>query len=346
MRPPRRGTTEGQSRKARSRPDKIGGGPMIPARGRLPVLGVVALVLVASASPGVRGQAPKPAEGARPAPGAVEIRFTDGTSQKLTLLDPKIEFTTPYGKLSVPAADVQRLDCATRIPEDVARQVEKAVADLGSPDFKAREAATAELLRLGARAYPAVLEASRSDDPEVKRRATAVLEKVRQSGPPDMLKVRKNDVLTAGGSTIAGRLDAGSLRVSTAEGREKEVKLADVRGLRSLTANAPPAEAIDVRPDPGTPRALAGPPGTAFYFRVTGAAGGSLWGSDVYTSDSTIAKAAVHAGVLKVGETGVVKVTLVAPPPTFQGGTRNGVTSSPYGAYPGAYTVEKVDPDN
>jgi hypothetical protein len=34
-----------------------------------------------------------------------------------------------------------------------------------------------------------------------------------------------------------------------------------------------------------------------------------------------------------------VRVTILPPPPAFGGSTQNGVTSSPYGAYPAAYQV-------
>ena len=37
--------------------------------------------------------------------------------------------------------------------------------------------------------------------------------------------------------------------------------------------------------------------GASFYFRVTGATEGPLWGTDVYTGDSALAAAAVHAGL-------------------------------------------------
>ena len=83
-------------------------------------------------------------------------------------------------------------------------------------------------------------------------------------------------------------------------------------------------------------------PGTTYYFRVTGDASGSLWGSDVYTGDSVLATAAVHAGVLKPGETAVVRVTVMAPLTQYQGSVRHGVTSHDYGRYGTAYRVDRV----
>jgi hypothetical protein len=69
---------------------------------------------------------------------------------------------------------------------------------------------------------------------------------------------------------------------------------------------------------------------------------GVVHGSGVYTTDSTLALAAVHAGVLKVGEAGVVKVTVLGPGTSFAGVTRNGVTSQPFGFYPATYRVGKA----
>src|SRR3954452_7394674 len=66
--------------------------------------------------------------------------------------------------------------------------------------------------------------------------------------------------------------------------------------------------------------------GAAYYFRVTGVTEGQLWGTDIYSGDSTIGAAAVHAGLLKPGATAFLKVTVVAPPEKFPGIVRNGVT--------------------
>ena len=47
--------------------------------------------------------------------------------------------------------------------------------------------------------------------------------------------------------------------------------------------------------------------GATYYFRVTGVTEGQLWGTDIYSGDSTIGAAAVHAGLLKPGKTDVLR---------------------------------------
>jgi LCCL domain len=83
-------------------------------------------------------------------------------------------------------------------------------------------------------------------------------------------------------------------------------------------------------------------PGVTYYFRVIGTVDGSVWGTDVYTGDSALAAAAVHAGAVKAGETTVVRVTVMPPLAQYQGSVRNGVTSHDYGRYGTAYRVDRV----
>lgn len=82
--------------------------------------------------------------------------------------------------------------------------------------------------------------------------------------------------------------------------------------------------------------------GATYYFRVTGDASGALWGTDIYTGDSAIAAAAVHAGAIKIGETAVVKITVERPLAQYQGSARNGVTSHEFGRYETAYRIARV----
>jgi hypothetical protein len=94
--------------------------------------------------------------------------------------------------------------------------------------------------------------------------------------------------------------------------------------------------------DPGYFSAPATDIGKVFYYKVTGNAGGSTWGTDVYTTDSHLATSAVHAGVLRVGQEGIVKVTVLPGQQNYPSTTRNGVTSSYWGRWGVSFKVERV----
>jgi hypothetical protein len=97
----------------------------------------------------------------------------------------------------------------------------------------------------------------------------------------------------------------------------------------------------DVQPAPTNLEAYRGRIGESFLFSATGSTAGPLWGTDIYTTDSAPAKAAVHAGVLRNGETGVIRVTIVERQPNYKGIARNCVTSSAWhDPWHGAYRVE------
>lgn len=79
-----------------------------------------------------------------------------------------------------------------------------------------------------------------------------------------------------------------------------------------------------------------------FYFKVTGTTDGEVWGSGIYTDDSKLAAAAVHAGVLKKGETGIIKVTILAGQASYDGTTENEVTTAGYGDWEGSFKIEAL----
>ena len=66
---------------------------------------------------------------------------------------------------------------------------------------------------------------------------------------------------------------------------------------------------------------------------------GRVWGSDLYTSDSSICAAAAHAGVIDASVGGRVSVAAAGPQPSFVAATRNGVSSSTFGAWPNSFRV-------
>src|SRR3954452_22063910 len=106
-------------------------------------------------------------------------------------------------------------------------------------------------------------------------------------------------------------------------------------GVRAGDPNAVRAQAA-----PGTMVDYRDRVGQSFYFDVTGSTDGTVWGSDVYTDDSPVATAAVHAGLLKAGERGVVRVTVLPARDQYDGSTRNGVTTQPYAQWYGSYRFD------
>lgn len=86
-------------------------------------------------------------------------------------------------------------------------------------------------------------------------------------------------------------------------------------------------------------------PGTVTYMLLTGSTSGRVWGTDVYTIDSSPAAASVHAGALAPGQTGVVRITFLEGMKSYQGSSRGGVLSMPFGSYGASYSVESIEGD-
>ena len=93
---------------------------------------------------------------------------------------------------------------------------------------------------------------------------------------------------------------------------------------------------------PGGMHGLCGTVGATYYFRVTGATEGTVWGTDVYTRDSSLGVAAVHAGLLKSGETAVLRLKVVPAQKSYPGSTRNGVTTTDYAEFPECWTLSAI----
>lgn len=67
---------------------------------------------------------------------------------------------------------------------------------------------------------------------------------------------------------------------------------------------------------------------------------GTVWGTDVYTDDSSICRAALHAGVVPAGG-GPVRVQSAPARQSYAASTRNGVTTQQFGPWAGAFGFAK-----
>jgi hypothetical protein len=67
---------------------------------------------------------------------------------------------------------------------------------------------------------------------------------------------------------------------------------------------------------------------------------GGLWGTDVYTADSWVCRAAIHAGYL-TRDGGMIVVIIEPGRRSYAASTRNGVTSKDFGPYDRSYRLER-----
>ena len=75
-----------------------------------------------------------------------------------------------------------------------------------------------------------------------------------------------------------------------------------------------------------------------FSFGITGSVDGSVYGTDIYTDDSDISTAAVHAGVLRVGETKTIIVKILRDQESYVGSIQNVISSLSYVSWQGSYS--------
>jgi len=125
----------------------------------------------------------------------------------------------------------------------------------------------------------------------------------------------------------------------------KEAKLDEAIAVRDLlkslrTGTGTGTATVAALPDPGYVNNTNADIGKVFYYEVAGNHG-SIYGTDVYTTGSHLGTAAVHCGLLKIGEKGVVRVTILPGQASYVGSTRNAVTSSGYGLWAVSFKVER-----
>ncbi len=65
----------------------------------------------------------------------------------------------------------------------------------------------------------------------------------------------------------------------------------------------------------------------------------SVWGTGVYTDDSSVCAAGVHAGLITFARGGTVVIEIRPGRSSYTGSTRNGVSSKSYGSWGGSFVL-------
>jgi hypothetical protein len=175
-----------------------------------------------------------------------EVRFADGSTVRVLLMQETLDVTTKYGKLKVPTTEIRRIDFGIHMPEDVTKQVADAIARLASDTFNQREAAGKDLVALGANAYPALKAAARSGDPEVAQRAVTVIEKIKEKVPASQLRTKVEDAVVTNEFPIQGLIANSTIKVRTAYFGDLDLKVTELRSIRWTAGNS---EAVDLLVD-------------------------------------------------------------------------------------------------
>lgn len=191
---------------------------------------VVASLVLLSLSAGRPDEAKKTGK-----PGEVIAAFHDGTKVRMVILQDKLEVTTRYGKLTVPTTEIRKVEFGFRVPEETARKLEQAIANLGSPNYPERETATKDLVALGRLAYPSLLKAAKGNDLETTKRVEDIIKEIKQKVPSDQLRSRTDDLIHTSEFIIAGRIDSATLKAKSEHFGEVQIKVVDLRNLYSTS---------------------------------------------------------------------------------------------------------------
>jgi hypothetical protein len=94
-----------------------------------------------------------------------------------------------------------------------------------------------------------------------------------------------------------------------------------------------------------TAQYLRGHNGSRYHFRCPARGSiGSIWGTNVYTDDSSVCTAAVHAGKITRAGGGLVLIQISPGRSHYSSSTRHGVASQSYGSWGGSFTVVSAQP--
>ncbi len=180
--------------------------------------------------------------------------------------------------------------------------------------------------------------------------------------------LRKNGIFIPTSSEVASTaLQLKKKGLSSEKKNRLKAKLKKLR--RALKANSKICAGIGASPKPSaTPSPVATPAvplpnavtvawnqnatsiaanfgGEYLYFCPANPSGsfGSIYGHDIYTTDSPLCVAAVHLGLFQRGVGGNVKIKILGAQGRYTGSYRNNVQSFFYGSYPTSYVFLDID---
>jgi hypothetical protein len=164
-----------------------------------------------------------------------EVRFNDGSLVRMCILQDSVEVMTKYGRLTVPLADIRRIDLGLHLPAGLDQQLDQSIRLLASNAYKEREEATRDIIQAGHLAYPFLQRASRNSDLEVAHRVTSLMKRISDKHPPEQLRMKQEDVIHTVEFAIIGRLTSPTIKARSAHFGDLALKLSDLRTVHLRT---------------------------------------------------------------------------------------------------------------
>lgn len=153
--------------------------------------------------------------------GSGVVSLVDGSNLKVSMTSPSIDMQTLYGKLSFPVSDIVRIQFRHSVLDEA--KVKTNLANLGSPQYKEREAATRYLEEQGIAVARYLEAAIKSTDAETSKRASILLAKAKKMEPEG---IRDDDIVyTKKGHSFSGRLTSTSVTFSSAHLKDLSLPL-------------------------------------------------------------------------------------------------------------------------
>lgn len=163
-----------------------------------------------------------------------ECVFEDGSVVRMTLGVSTITVETRFGEMKVPLREAAKIRMGFRYPAGVEEKVRRAVADLGSRDFRTREAAHKTLLGCGEYAVPIVRAGVSDPTPEVAERCATILKTITATLPEDKVDPARDDVITTAEMTIRGRITSDAFQARSRYFGEMKVRFHDLKEFRPV----------------------------------------------------------------------------------------------------------------
>ncbi|MBM3992855.1 MAG: hypothetical protein FJ303_01665 [Planctomycetes bacterium] len=187
----------------------------------------LALVLLSAVSP--RSLAQESTSPSRPS--IAEVRFSDGSIVRMTLLQDTLDVKTRYGKLAIPVHEIRRVEFGLHVTPEMSQQITQSIKRLASDVYKERDVASKDLIQVGHFAFPLLQRASRSSDQEVSYRAAGLIKQISERTSPELLKLREEDVIHTTEFTVIGKIMSPSLKAHSPHFGEVSLKLSELRNM-------------------------------------------------------------------------------------------------------------------